>query len=184
MRKIREGEKIWSTPIREEVKFSWRKLNSGCNYAFLMHTPIFNFLSVKMWTRQEENKIWLPNLQYRGWTRNGRKFIRVSNSLTEWNFQIFFYWWIHILIVHSSRKMGFCNSRNNGRRREKLILIARFSLGFSSKKLKCLNLFSYHISKFIKINTRMKRFYSLHISSIFSKCVSLSIMAKLILPAI
>jgi hypothetical protein len=52
-----KGKKIKSTSIREGVRVSWRKLNSGCNYAFLMHTPILNFLSVKMWTRQEENQI-------------------------------------------------------------------------------------------------------------------------------
>jgi hypothetical protein len=66
-----EGEKIRSTPIRGGRGIYGRKLTSGCNYAFIMHNPIFYFLSVKMWTRQEENQICLPNLQYvccRGWT--------------------------------------------------------------------------------------------------------------------
>jgi hypothetical protein len=45
-----EGEKIRSTPIRGEREISGRKLNSGCNYAFIMHKQIFKFLPIKMWT--------------------------------------------------------------------------------------------------------------------------------------
>jgi hypothetical protein len=48
MRKNREGDEIRSTPIREGVRISLRKLNSVCNYEFLMHRQIFKLLTVKM----------------------------------------------------------------------------------------------------------------------------------------
>ncbi len=90
------------------------------------------------------------------------------NSLTEWNFQIvFFYWWIKISIVQSSRKIRMSISKNKG------VEIYFDWYQIFLKKLKFLNLFSYRSSKLIQINTRMKRFYSLRISFIFSKCISL-----------
>jgi hypothetical protein len=78
----RKWETIWkwkeirSTPIREGMRISLRKFDCGCKWTFLMHKQIYKFLTVKMWTRQEENQFWLPDLQKAHDTRNGRKFIR------------------------------------------------------------------------------------------------------------
>ncbi len=70
----------------------------------------------------------------------------------------FFYWLIHISIVHLLKKIRVSISKNKG-------VETHFDwYQIFLRKLRFLNLFSHYSSKFNKINTKMKRFYSLRIS--------------------
>jgi hypothetical protein len=159
------GKKIRSTQIHLGVAISVPKFDCGCNQ--WIHTPSFYLQN----SRRDHQKTNFDCQIYKKWEALIRQ--KINSPLIHLRIGIFkknFHWWICISIVHSSRKIRFRISKNKGKGRGKLILIAWFFYKEYGKKF--LHLFSYRSSK-LKNQHENETLLFPTISFIFSNCVSL-----------